>query len=388
MQPMAFLFRRRVSGPPPASPPNAPTNISASVQSSTSVLVAWQDNSTNEIGFELFRAVADGAAELLQVLSANVTSYLDTGLTAGVQYSYSVRAYNSVGGSGVAGPVSVTPNAGALAAPTDLTAVAQSGTSILLEWTDNTSTEDGFRVYRKIGDASYAPITTVSAGITQFLNEGLTVGESYCYRVTAFEGSIESGESNEACVANLGRPSVPTDLIAVGQTLTTIDLEWEYTTASGDGDPDGFVVYRDSEEYATVASDLARAYTATGLTEGVSYTWTVRAYNDAGESADSNTLQAGTRTAAPSNLVGTQLGEGEFAFVRFTWTNNSVNASGLTLQYLDGMTWLDFDTFAITTQYDLEIAQANTSFRLIAVASGGATDSEPSNVVAPPWPVG
>jgi predicted phage tail protein len=71
----------------------APSGLTATAQSTTTITVAWTDNSDNETGFELERApTADGPWELRTTLTAGSQQFTDTGLEAGREYFYRVRA--------------------------------------------------------------------------------------------------------------------------------------------------------------------------------------------------------------------------------------------------------------------------------------------------------
>jgi hypothetical protein len=91
--------------------------------------------------------------------------------------------------------ISVIPSA-----PTDLEALGSYGTphEILLTWTDNSSSEDGFHIERKQGLGAFVLAGSVGPGITQFVDSGLTPNTGYLYRVKAFKGALESGPSNQA----------------------------------------------------------------------------------------------------------------------------------------------------------------------------------------------
>jgi hypothetical protein len=81
------------------APPAAPSNLRVTKNAETAVMLSWTDNSTNEIGFKIYRSL-DGS-NFTQVLTtgAKVTSCTDSGLRADTKYFYSVRAYNSFGDS-------------------------------------------------------------------------------------------------------------------------------------------------------------------------------------------------------------------------------------------------------------------------------------------------
>ncbi len=84
------------------------------------------------------------------------------------------------------------------AAPTNADASALSATQIRLRWEDNADNEDGYRIFRKQGDGgTWALIDEVSAGETEFADNGLSPNTEYIYRVAAFNEVGQSGFSNE-----------------------------------------------------------------------------------------------------------------------------------------------------------------------------------------------
>jgi len=93
-----FVFRDGGENPQPfvaeITLPVQPTNLSATPNSSSRVDLSWDDNSFNEDGFRIMR---DGM--FLSELAADQTSFSDTGLDAGTQYSYRVLAFNVTGES-------------------------------------------------------------------------------------------------------------------------------------------------------------------------------------------------------------------------------------------------------------------------------------------------
>lgn len=88
--------------------PVAPSNLTASAISSSQIDLAWTDNASDETGYKIERKTAGGTyAEIAQV-GANVTSYQNTGLTAGTEYFYRVRGYNGSGDSSYTNEASAT----------------------------------------------------------------------------------------------------------------------------------------------------------------------------------------------------------------------------------------------------------------------------------------
>ncbi|TXJ28327.1 MAG: T9SS type A sorting domain-containing protein [Chitinophagaceae bacterium] len=79
--------------------PAAPSNLLASGASTSRINVTWNDNSTNETGFELYRSNNGNANYVLYTkLPANTTSFVDTGLFANAIHYYKLRAVG-VGGN-------------------------------------------------------------------------------------------------------------------------------------------------------------------------------------------------------------------------------------------------------------------------------------------------
>ncbi|HEX9784767.1 MAG TPA: DUF1349 domain-containing protein [Opitutaceae bacterium] len=64
--------------------------------SAAQLALNWEDNSSNESGFKVERAVGSGAFAQITTTGANATGFTDTSLNEATTYSYRVRAYNSI----------------------------------------------------------------------------------------------------------------------------------------------------------------------------------------------------------------------------------------------------------------------------------------------------
>ena len=91
--------------------PTAPTGLSASAVSTTTVALAWSDNATSESGYYVERAAGGSAFGLVVQLASNTRTYTDTGLVAGTTYAYRVRAFNSAGSSAYSNTASASTQA-------------------------------------------------------------------------------------------------------------------------------------------------------------------------------------------------------------------------------------------------------------------------------------
>lgn len=85
------------------------------------------------------------------------------------------------------------------AAPTGLTAAAN-GPVIQLAWTDNTSTETGFLIERRVGNGAWQTLTTTAANATSYNDPSYAADTTYSYRVRAVTPTGDSPNSNVAQV--------------------------------------------------------------------------------------------------------------------------------------------------------------------------------------------
>jgi hypothetical protein len=92
---------------PPQTIPAAPSNLTASAVSATTIRLSWVDNSINEAGFAIERASYNPKGKLgswsqIATVGAGVTSFDNTNLNKSSSYDYRIRAYKSAGYSAYA----------------------------------------------------------------------------------------------------------------------------------------------------------------------------------------------------------------------------------------------------------------------------------------------
>ena len=84
-------------------------------------------------------------------------------------------------------------------ASANFTVIAPSG-QLTLTWQDNSSDEVDFAIERKTGTSGvYSQIASVAANVTTYMDNSVTRGVTYCYRVQAVNSAGASDFSNEAC---------------------------------------------------------------------------------------------------------------------------------------------------------------------------------------------
>lgn len=201
------------------TPPSDPSNLSATSVSTNQIDLTWADNSSNEDSFDIYRATSSGSSKgdysLIDSVGADNTSYSDTGLSEGTAYFYRVVATNSEGDSNISNEASATT---ALESPSGLSASSTSASEVYLSWTDNSSNEDGFYVYRSTSSEStksdYTQIADLGTDTVSYSDTGLSSNTNYYYRVSAYSSSSESslsGESSAKTENPLGTIKLHTD---------------------------------------------------------------------------------------------------------------------------------------------------------------------------------
>jgi hypothetical protein len=197
-------FTGTVSATTSSNPPNPPSNLAASVVSTSQIDLSWTDNSTNETGFELKRATDSGFTQNVVWIGAiQGTTYSNTGLNSATTYYYKVRAQGTSGDSTYSNTVSAaTLSSDPIPQPPgNLSATAVSDTQIQLTWTDNSSNETGFELKRAT-DSGFTQNPVWIGGISgaSYSNGGLSPGTTYYYKVRAEGTAGKSAYSSSVSV--------------------------------------------------------------------------------------------------------------------------------------------------------------------------------------------
>ena len=213
--------------------PIAPDNLTLFRFGASSVNLTWDDRSTNENSYEVWKKISDGPYVQIQILPANSLSTNDSGIVDGVSYHYRIRAVNTYGYSdskeaGIGADITV------MNAPTNLSATGLGTKMILLQWEDNSSGELAFVIERRItSGVVYSQVGLAGPNETSFIDTtGLVPSSSYTYRVSARGQFEQSPWSNEESVLTLYIDTyAPSNLIAVVDTAAhKVNLAWKSNT--------------------------------------------------------------------------------------------------------------------------------------------------------------
>src|SRR5438552_4421086 len=182
--------------------------------------------------------------------------------------------------------------------PAGLTASAVSSSRINLSWlaaTDNVGVIR-YGVYRN------GVQIDIVAG-TSYANTGLAAATTYSYTVLAYDTSwIASAQSSAVsattkALADTQAPSSPTNLAATVVSSSQIDLSW--SPATDNVGVTGYRVYRNG---TLAASPTGTSVSITGLSASTTYSFTVSAFDAAGNTSALSAPLSAT-TAAPSDTT-------------------------------------------------------------------------------------
>ena len=232
-----------------------------------------------------------------------------------------------------------TTSAAQLDAPSSLVATPTSSSQINLTWVDNSSSENRFAIERSNDPITgFAHVGTVSRNIASYADLGLTPSTTYYYRVRAIApgGGLSSYSSvASATTLNLSdsaAPSVPAGLTATASSCSQVNLSWTAATDTGGSGLAGYKVFRGGVQIATTTST---SYSNTGLSASTPYSFTVAAYDNAGNTSAQSTAASATTptcpdTTAPSVPSGLTATASSCSQVNLSWTaSTDTGGSGL-----------------------------------------------------------
>ncbi len=365
----AYTYRVRAlgpSGPSPYSPsldvstlplpPAAPSDLTATVLSLSSLALSWSNSETGVTSLVLERRIAAAGFAPYRTLPPTANAFLDENLIPDTEYSYRLRALNGGGPSPYSNRAAARTLPLPPLAPGELRAFPLTSWEVRLHWVDRSSNESGFRIERRRANESFQQIALVETGAEHYLDSGLAPGTEYAYRLRAVNAGGDSPEAGPVCVTTLPLPPLtPNDLRATADSQTRIRLTW-----SDNSDTEtGFEVERSrGNEPFTLLRTLPPDFESTSdsdLDPNTTYTYRVAAFNTGGRSPYTNRVAATTQPPvpeAPGELTAEGVSPTE---IRLTWTDRSTGEAGFRIVRKD-------DPFAPAT-----------AFHSVAVVGAGVT---------------
>ena len=274
----------------PAAVPDAPTNLNA-ISGNGKLNLSWTAP-TNDGGSAVtgYQISTDGGLNWVSTGSTD-TTYIVTGLINGTSYTVKVRAVNIIGGGTASSSIEAKPGY-APTAPINLQATA-GNESLQLKWDAPTDNGGNAIVYYEYSVDGGEWTSTGSADTTYTLT-GLANGTPYTVKVRAFNSIYSGAQSSGVTAAPSARPNPPTNVTATaGDSKATVS----FTLPVPDGGPAITSYIVTSSPGGITVSGTTNEIEVTGLTNGTSYTFTVRSVNSIGESLESDASNSVTPKA-------------------------------------------------------------------------------------------
>lgn len=284
-----------VSGQANTNVPGTPTATAGTNVLSTSFTANWTavDNVTS---YKLDISTNENFSTFITGYNnqdvGNVITKSITGLTAGVQYFYRVRAANANGQSFSSNTISV----GGISAPVSTDATNKTSSSFSANWgTVSGATSYRLDVATDFYFQSLVPgYENLNVGnVSTYSVTGLTSGVTYYFRVRAVNSSFTSLSSN---IVSTGLPVPPVITYATNIAGTSFTANWAQVTAtsykidvSTNSDFSSFVGSYNNYDMGNVTS-----FSVTGLTANTNYYYRVRSVNATGSSVNSNVVAVTT----------------------------------------------------------------------------------------------
>ena len=272
--------------------PTPVSDLAASSITSTSVTLGWNAASDN-VAVTGYRVSRNGSV----VSTTSTLSYVDSGLVPTTAYSYSVVAFDAAGNESTMTSISVTTSAAAdVDAPTPISNLAASSitsTSVTLGWnaaSDNVAVT-GYRVSR-----NGSVVSTTST--LSYVDTGLVPTTAYSYSVVAFdaagnESTMTSISVTTSAAADVDAPTPISNLAASSITSTSVTLGWNAAS-----DNVAVTGYRVSRNGSVVSTTSTLSYVDTGLVPTTAYSYSVVAFDAAGNESTPTSVAATTQSTS------------------------------------------------------------------------------------------
>ncbi len=373
----------------PWGAPSAPTGIKTEAGESE-VTVLWTAPSNTNFDTTSYAVTSNPGGFTCEVTGD--VSCTVTDLDNGESYTFTVVATNSAGSSPASAASAATRPRTTPDAPLNaITRVISTG--IEVSWIapefDGGSKVTFYTAFAY--DFEDQPLDlTCTTSANSCVVGGLTQGDDYYFTVTASNVAGESAESEPTELVTFGAvPSKPNSVFAIAGP-GEVTVSWAAPLNTGGSDISYYVAESTPGGFVCVVE--GQSCVITGLTNGTSYTFTVRAANEFGESDNSIATAAVAPVAKPGqpSVVESMFISYSELLVRWTAPSASVNAYRVSLLE-PNYPYTEIDAVTVPAAqltYTFEGLLASNAYRVQVVAYGSGASyvraaAAPARAVGP-----
>jgi alpha-galactosidase len=343
--------------------PAAPTGVAAAPGSQ--VALAW-NSARAAAAYNVKRAMANGGP-YATIGVTGATVFLDTNVTLGTTYYYTVSTTNLFGESTNAPQIVVTPCAPP-AVPANVI-IATTNLQATVRW----NAVSGATSYTLRRFTPNTPPIIVASGIltTNYVDVAVGAGSNYFYMVAAVNGCSQGAFSSFA--AGTIPPTAPAGLVAVPGNAQVV-LSWNATPFATKYNVKRATV--SGGLYTVIGANVtATSYTDFGLVNGTTYYYVVSALDNGGEGTNSIQVSAIPALSGATYWTNTVTASPQDWNVNANWTNAAVypNAIGVSAVVRAGLAAPQ--TIRLNTPItvgSLDMGDANGTSAYTLAANGGS----------------
>ncbi|MGB7621818.1 MAG: fibronectin type III domain-containing protein [Terriglobia bacterium] len=276
------------------------SGTAASPVTQSGATISWTTNEASDTQVEYGTTAGYGSSTMLNTSLVTSHSAVLSGLTASSLYHYRVKSRDAAGNLATSGDFTFTTAADTTApvvSAISASSITLSGATI--NWTTNEASDTQVDYGTTAGYGSSTTLNTSLVTSHAASLSGLTASTVYHYRVKSRDavGNLAtSGDFTLTTAADATPPTMPTGLSANAASSTQINLSW---TASTDNVAvTGYKIFRNSSQITTTAGT---SFQDTGLNPSTPYSYTISAYDAAGNNSASSTAASATTQAPPDS---------------------------------------------------------------------------------------
>jgi len=356
---------------------SAPINVTATAESSSSILVSWNPV-PGATSYKVYYGTSSSAITSVASNAVDGTSYTHTGLLSGTTYYYCITAQDGAGESARSQTVSRITIPGI---PANLRSTSSSSSSIRLEW-DMVAGATSYKLYYATSAEGNKNIVTTPSS-NYYTHSSLPANTTYYYFVAAVNSSGDGAFTEALPVRTLLAPlSAPSGVTATALSTSSIEVTWGAVTGAI-----SYKVYREIGSSTTktlLDTVTTTSYTNTGLTSTTYYYYVTALNADNVESAYSAYASMVPKPNVPNNVTAEPVNWSDKVQVRWSSVTSATNYR---IYYATSLTGTKTLAGTSTSTSYSHQGTANTTYYywVTAYNNGGESDySLQASALSPP----